>query len=213
MASGFGGFRRDQSILDQANSARIPQIQHTLPSATSPDQIAPWMTEQSTPRFPSGAFGTTFYNESSDNLSLSSQLSPGCKPGTIPGFSNDSETIGYFGQNIGDERRPSVISVATASSGASKSGSLARSGKHTYKKLQGFFGEDNLGEESETSERKEGRSHSYSRASQRHPSNASTAIRGESPQSSRPLTPVPSSDVVPFLYQDSQVSQSGGFYC
>jgi adenylate cyclase len=154
----------------------------------------------------SPGFGTSFYNDSSDNLS--SQASPGFRPGTgLTGNSNatDSPAEPCFG----DERRPSVASVTTASSQGSRS-SVSRTGIH--KKLQTFFGEDFPGKDaSDTSlpsHGKEARSHSFARSHRdRTLSSATdTTQRDASPAPSRPRTPIPSSDVVPFLYQDSQVS-------
>jgi adenylate cyclase len=184
----------------------VPSIHHTQPSAASP--IAPWLSTGGTVTSPSSAFGTSFYNDSSDNLSQGSQLSPGFRPGSgVTGNTNasDSPADPYFG----DERRPSVASVTTASSQGSKS-SISRTGIH--KKLQTFFGEDFPGKDgSDTSlpsHGKEARSHSFARSHrERNLSNATdTTQRDTSPGPSRPRTPIPSSDVVPFLYQDSTVS-------
>lgn len=206
----FGNYRRDLAVLE-TSSGRIPQIQHNPPTALgSPNQIAPWMSSNGTVSSPQSAFGTSFYNDSSDNLSQASQLSPGFRPGTgLTGNTNasDSPADPYFG----DERRPSVASVTTASSQGSKS-SVNRTGIH--KKLQTFFGEDFPGKDgSDTSlpsHGKEARSHSFARSHRdRNHSNATDQTqRDTSPAPSRPRTPVPSSDVVPFLYQDSQVSYS-----
>lgn len=157
---------------------------------------------------PSSAFQTTFYNDSSDNLSQTSQLSPGVRPGSgRTGNTSDSPEVGFFN----DERRPSLASVTTASSSGSKS-SMSRTGGF-HKKLQGFFGEDFTGKESSEASlplqesRKEHRAPSYTRQRERNHSH-SNSRRDQSPASlSRPRTPVPSSDVVPFLYQDSQVSR------
>jgi adenylate cyclase len=204
----FGNYRRDLGVLQ---TGRIPSIQHTQPTALgSPNHnsVAPWMSNNGTVASPSSAFGTSFYNDSSDNLSQASQLSPGFRPGTgVTGNTNasDSPADPYFG----DERRPSVASVMTVSSQGSKS-SISRTAIH--KKLQTFFGEDFPGRDaSDTSlpsYGKEARSHSFARSHRdRNHSNATdTTQRDVSPGPSRPRTPVPSSDVVPFLYQDSTVS-------
>lgn len=208
----FGNYRRDLAVLE-TSGGRIPQIQHNPPTAlASPNQIAPWMSTNGsnvnvTPS--SAFFGTSFYNDSSDNLSQGSQLSPGFRPGTgFTGNTNASESPAdaYFGDE--DERRPSVASVTTASSTGSKSSTSRGAGIH--KKLQTFFGEDFPGKDgSDTSlpSHKEARSHSFARSHRDR--NASSATdqtqRDASPAPSRPRTPVPSSDVVPFLYQDSQV--------
>jgi adenylate cyclase len=202
--SGLSGYRRDLAVLDNS-SGRIPQIQHNPPTASS--QIAPWMS--SSPTLPSSAFPTSFYNDSSDNLSQTSQLSPGFRPSTgrTGNFSADSHDQGYF--HDGDERRPSIASVTTASSSGSKSSSARPGG--VQKNLKAFFGEDFTGKDgSDTNlpghpNGKEQRSGSWSRH-RNHSITAETSQRDASPVPSRPRTPVPSSDVVPFLYQDSEVS-------
>jgi adenylate cyclase len=198
--SDFGNYRRDLAVLE-TSGGRIPQIQHTLPTAASPNQIAPWMSSNGSPTVAASTFGTSFYNDSSDALSQASQLSPAFRPGT--GQTIDSPEAGYFG----DDRRPSVASVTTASSQGSKS-SAAR---QTYKKLQGFFGEDYPGkDEDPANHAKETRTNSFSLRHRDRKHSTATEIgapRDSSPDPSRPRTPVPSSDVVPFLYQDSQVSE------
>lgn len=155
---------------------------------------------------PSSAFGTSFYDDSSDNHSMNSQLSPSMRPGTSRTFS-DPEV-----DPQDEERRPSLASVATSGSNGSR-GSVVRTGIH--KKLQGFFGEEYSGRDSSDTSLptqtagKEQRSNSYSRHHRdRKPSSVAEA-RDSSPVPSRPRTPVPSSDVVPFLYQDSVVSTPG----
>jgi adenylate cyclase len=206
--SDFGNYRRDLAVLE-TSGGRIPQIQHNPPTALgSPNQIAPWMSTNGSIPTPSSTFGTSFYNDSSDNLSQASQLSPGFRPGTgLTGNTNasDSPADAYFG----DERRPSVASVTTASSQGSKS-SVGRQTIH--KKLQTFFGDDFPGQDgSDTSlpsHGKDVRSHSFARShrERNHSSATDHTQRDASPAGSRPRTPIPSSDVVPFLYQDSQVS-------
>ena len=205
----FGNYRRDLAVLDTGGN--IPKIQHNPPTAfASPNQIAPWMSTNGSNVTPSSAFATSFYNDSSDNLSQGSQLSPGFRPGTgLTGNTNasDSPADACFG----DERRPSVASVTTASSTGSKS-SISRQGG-IHKKLQTFFGEDFPGKDgSDTSlpgHAKEARTHSFARShrDRNHSSATDHTQRDNSPAGSRPRTPVPSSDVVPFLYQDSQVSR------
>ena len=211
-SSGFGNYRRDLAVLE-TSSGRIPQIQQNPPTATqnSSHQIAPWMSSNGSVTIPSPGFGTSFYNDSSDNLSLASQLSPGFRPGTgLTGNTNASSGDSPADPYFGDERRPSVASVTTASSTGSKS-SANRGNIH--KKLQTFFGEDYPGKEgSDTNlpSRVKDRSHSFTRSHRERNLSSATeyAPRDASPVPSRPRTPVPSSDVVPFLYQDSQVSSN-----
>ncbi|KAL5346807.1 hypothetical protein ACLOAV_007948 [Pseudogymnoascus australis] len=200
LSNDFGNYRRDLSVLD-TSSGRIPSIQHNPPSSVSPRQYtAPWMSPQNGATMPSSAFGTSFYDDSSDNHSMNSQLSPSMRPGTSRTFS-DPEV-----DPQDEERRPSLASVATSGSNGSR-GSVVRTGIH--KKLQGFFGEEYSGRDSSDTSLptqtagKEQRSNSYSRHHRdRKPSSVAEA-RDSSPVPSRPRTPVPSSDVVPFLYQDS----------
>ncbi|KAH8814956.1 adenylate cyclase [Xylogone sp. PMI_703] len=203
--SGFGNYRRDLAVLETTGS-RIPQIQHNPPTAASPHQIAPWMSANGAGAQPSSGFSTSFYDDSSDNLSQGSQLSPGFRPGTgLTGNTNTTESPAD--QFFADERRPSVASVTTASSTGSRS-SIGRGTIH--KKLHNFFGEDFPGKDgSEISLPPHGREHrSHSFARSHRDRNASNATehppRDSSPAPSRPRTPVPSSDVVPFLYQEAQ---------
>lgn len=191
-------------MLD-TSGGRIPSIQHNPPSAVSPRQYsAPWMspTTQNGATMPTSAFGTSFYDDSSDNHSMNSQLSPSMRPGTSRTFSDPEVEVGPD-----DERRPSLASVATSGSNGSR-GSVVRTGIH--KKLQGFFGEEYGSDVSLPAQQQAGKEHrtnSYSRHRERKPSSTAEA-RDSSPVPSRPRTPVPSSDVVPFLYQDSVVSTS-----
>ncbi|KAF4975321.1 hypothetical protein FZEAL_7886 [Fusarium zealandicum] len=198
--SDLANYRRDLAVLE---TSRVPQIQHNTPTASTNPQIAPWMNP-SGPSTPSPAMPTTFYNDSSDNLSLASQLSPGHAPNARHGAAaNDSPDASYF-----DGRRPSAASILTASSQGSKAS--VRGG---FRKLQGFFGEEFPGRDSSESslptslmgKDQRARSYSHSRPTQRdrNYSNATDHTRDASPSSSRPRTPVPAPEVVPFLYQDN----------
>ncbi|KAL6402942.1 putative adenylate cyclase [Ilyonectria robusta] len=204
--SDLTNYRRDLAVLE---TSRVPQIQHNPPTGGSNPQIAPWMMTPNGSSTPSSTMPTSFYNDSSDNLSLASQLSPGYPstnarpgPGTAP---QDSPDAAYFN----DSRRPSAASILTASSQGSKT-SVTRGG---FRKLQGFFGEEFPGRDSSESslptsfmgKDQRQRSYSHSRPTQRdrNYSNATDHTRDASPSSSRPRTPVPAPEVVPFLYQDN----------
>lgn len=207
IANDFGNYRRELlgSALESSGGT-LPLIQHNSPISS---QIAPWMSNNGSSVTPNSAFGTSFYNDSSDNLSQASPLSPGIRPGTgRTGNTSDSPDIGYYN----DERRPSVASVTTASSSGSKS-SVNRAGGYMHKKLQGFFGDDFPGKEGAETVlpkheiKKEHRAASYTRQRERnHSSKENNRDQSPAAGGSRPRTPLPSSDVVPFLYQDSQVS-------
>jgi adenylate cyclase len=204
-------YRRDLAILDPAGG-RSSRNQQTNPSTGSLSHTAPWMaSSSSTASAPpsTNAMPTTFYNDSTDNLSLSSQLSPGMRTSIsrpTPAGSTDSPDAAYFT----DERRPSIASIATT---ASSQGSRASGTRGGMRKLQGFFGEEFPGRDSSEislahpTATKEHRSHSYSYNRphrDRNYSNATDHGRDGSP-SSRPRTPVPAPEVVPFLYQEADV--------
>ncbi|KAK6842693.1 adenylate cyclase [Apiospora arundinis] len=221
--SDLTNYRRDLAVLDPSGG-RVPQIQKESPSASpTHNNISPWLSMPgngaATSNPPSGFFGTTFYNDSSDALSTASQLSPAFRTGAggiggavSPRTPNTSQVPGAGSYEMpevafSDDRRPSVASTTTASSQGSKA-SGTRGG---LRKLQGFFGEEFPGRDgSETSlpanaTSKDGqRSYSFNRPHrERNYSNATDHTRDASPSSSRPRTPVPSSDVVPFLYQEA----------
>jgi adenylate cyclase len=173
-------------------SGTIPAINRQPPSASpwssNNDKRAPMTTS---------VFGGTFYNDSSDNLG---QISPGFAPGSGMNFPE------------GDDRRPSIASATTVSSTGSKS---SASGKF-HKKLQGFFGEEYNGlketsrQGSEASSLHGGNSSSYAQSNARNRNNSvnnsSFQSGPPSPSSSRPRTPAaPSSEVTPWVYQDTQV--------
>ncbi|KAK3341208.1 hypothetical protein B0T25DRAFT_334445 [Lasiosphaeria hispida] len=208
--SDLANYRRDLAILDPAGN-RTPQSQHNNPASGSLNQIAPWMASTggaSTPSSTSAA-PTSFFNDSTDNLSVGSQLSPGFRsfaprPSLTTTGSNDSPDLAY----LTDERRPSIASITTT---ASSQGSRTSGPRGGMRKLQGFFGEEFPGRDSsETSLThpaggKEHRSQSYSHNRphrERNYSNATDHARDASP-SSRPRTPVPAPEVVPFLYQEA----------
>ncbi|KAK3329296.1 phosphatase 2C-domain-containing protein [Apodospora peruviana] len=207
--SDLANYRRDLAILDPAGG-RGPSNQQGNPASGSLSQIAPWMAGNGGASTPSSMSGphTTFYNDSTDNLSIGSQLSPGiraptARPSQTTTGSTESPDAAYFT----DERRPSIASITTT---ASSQGSRTSGTRGGLRKLQGFFGEEFPGRDSsETSltqpaPGKEHRSHSYSRPHRdRNYSNATDHPREQSPSSSRPRTPVPAPEVVPFLYQEA----------
>jgi adenylate cyclase len=159
------------------------------------------------------AGASSFYIDSSDTQSAGSQLSPSIMPpaaraGHASGL-QDSPDVADFEAG----RRPSVASVTTASS----QGSRASGARGGFRKLQGFFGEEFPGRDSSDTSLpasiagKDQRSQSYSNNSRpshrdRNHSNATDYTREASPASSRPRSPAPAPEVVPFIYQDNNVS-------
>lgn len=160
-------------------------------------------------------YAASLVDESADNMSIFSQFSPGLHGlGSRTGASSslgmqDSPEQLYYT----DGRRPSAASVTTT---ASSTGSKASGPRGGFRKLQGFFGEEFPGRDSSESSLptsymgKDQRSRSYSHTRPTHRdrnySNATDHTRDASPASSRPRTPVPAPEVVPFLYQDNTVS-------
>lgn len=156
------------------------------------------------------AGATSFFNDSTDNLSLASQLSPSLNPakarlGSIASFPGSIDLLDH---HMDDHRRPSIASIATT---ASSTGSKASRGG--FRKLQGFFGEEFPGRDSSegslaTAAGVKERCSSYTQGRtgrDRNHSNATDHTREVSPTPSRPKTPVPAPDVVPFLYQEADV--------
>lgn len=147
-----------------------------------------------TTAFPSGqTTPNNFPNGSIFDNSEQSQLSPH-RPGTAP-HSGSPGPDSYFPSE--DNRRPSVASVAT---NASSTGSKSSMGRSLYNK---FFGpgenEDGRSSETSTATTAAPRSHGF--------------VRPSTPTGPpRPRTPVPSSEVVPFLYQDPDVRTSSLVY-
>ena len=170
----------------------IPSISREPPTATPGGEKSGQM--------PSSVFSGAQYNDSSENVA---NPSPG----------PNGKGYGY-GE---DDRRPSIASADTMSSTGSKS---SMSGK-IHKKLHGFFGEEYKGlqedasrQGSETSSMQSGLppfAPGGGGSGWRNRNNSvgdSYGSRPPSPGSSRPRTPAqqaPSSDVTPWVYQDTQV--------
>ncbi|OAQ91632.1 adenylate cyclase [Purpureocillium lilacinum] len=250
--SDLTNYRRDLAAIDgsQGGGSRNASIGGSagggISLASTSSYAAPWMSMGGS--VPSRGLPTSFYNDSSDSLSVASQLSPALpssatfggasassasasaapfhagapsaaaaglagparpfaapQPPLGPGAPHESPDAAYFSP---DARRPSVASVTTTASSQGSKASVTRGG---FRKLQGFFGEEFPGRDSSESSLpislgKDQRSRSYSHTRPSHRdrnySNA-TDPRDASPSSSRPRTPVPAPEVVPFLYQDN----------
>lgn len=190
----FGNYRRDLSILDNS-SGRIPSIRQQPPGATASQQ---WAAPKSNAVMPSSVFGS-FYNDSNEDVG---QLSPGFRPG------NGRDDMGFPEEN----RRPSIASNATVSS----SGSRASISRGFHKKLHGFFGDEYLTErqnsDASTSQPPSTIVGDGASARMRNRNNSlnntlssSVGSRPESPTHSRPRTPLASSEVTPWEFQDFKV--------
>ncbi|KAL1632073.1 hypothetical protein SLS56_003962 [Neofusicoccum ribis] len=183
-AADFSNYRKDLAVLEQAGNG-VPSISRVPPTASA--STPPWSKSNGSGDMPNSIFSGSFYNDSNEDVS---QLSPGFRPGT-----GQTEEGGYQGE----DRRPSVASATTVSSSGSKS-SISRG---FHKKLQGFFGDEFNGvdsrQNSQTSlpERQRNRNNSLHNTHR-----SSIGSRPGSPGSSRPRTPLPSSEVTPWEYQE-----------
>ncbi|KAK7712907.1 hypothetical protein SLS57_007651 [Botryosphaeria dothidea] len=183
-AADFSNYRKDLAVLEQAGNG-VPSISRVPPTASA--STPPWAKSNGSGDMQNSIFSGSFYNDSNEDVT---QLSPGFRPGT-----GQTEDGGYQGE----DRRPSVASATTVSSSGSKS-SISRG---FHKKLQGFFGEEFNGidsrQNSQTSlpERQRNRNNSMHNTHR-----SSIGSRPGSPASSRPRTPLPSSEVTPWEYQE-----------
>ncbi|KAF2173730.1 hypothetical protein M409DRAFT_16004 [Zasmidium cellare ATCC 36951] len=181
----------------------IPSINRQPPSATP----MAWSHNDRPDRptqLPQSIFGGSYFNDSSENLG---QVSPGFTPGNGMNFPGE-----------GEDRRPSIASATTVSSTGSKNSISGR----VHKKLQGFFGEDVQGQitdgkgssrqNSETSSMQNGQLPPFAPGGgsgrNRNNSMNDAILRSgpPSPSSSRPRTPAPqpSSEVTPWVFQDTE---------
>ncbi|KAI9775715.1 MAG: cysteinyl-tRNA synthetase [Geoglossum umbratile] len=207
----FGNHRRELGVaLDGSGSTSMSSAPRLSVSPHAPP--TGWSSSNGSTVTASSAFPVTYRNDSSDSTV---QLSPSFRPGSGRSGLSDSPEGPFFG----DERRPSVASVTTS---ASSTGSKSSVGRSFHKKLHGFFGEEfpmrdyghNSSETSLPVHGSTGKEH-MPRSNHRNNSTpgftANSAVpRPSTPGGSRPRTPVPSSDVVPFLYQDySDIPQFG----
>lgn len=185
-------------MLD-TSAGRIPSISNDPPSASTPiNNIAPWASgDVSVSPF------SVFPSDSAKGgvkEGMRFSLRPGTRSTARPEF---SDTLSFE-----DERRPSVASTTTTSS----HGSGSKVGASKKKKLAGFFGEDPSSKESQRNISDSSipmvGQRTQSSQSYRDP-NSSTQANNDSqasPAASRPRTPLPSSDIVPWLFQNFQVS-------
>ena len=171
------------------------------PSTVAPDaQIAPWLSPG-----PPDSRGISIDGKAFDEKHGKGQnQSPSARPDTRA--SDFADPMFY-----GNERRPSMASATTISS--QNSTPISRASTNHHRKIAGFFGDDgqDSSRSSDTSVMTSGqRDHSASSQSRKNRHNSvqtnGTDGRPTSPPSSRPRSPLPSSDVTPWLFQDFKVS-------
>ena len=198
-------YRGDMAFLDTSGGC-APSFSKQEPSAVIPSaEIAPWATNEGQTLSRGGAASESFFDDGHSK----SQISPSFRP--------EHSGTGFPDQlTYGDERRPSIASATTISSQNSNSNSRASISRGTRRsKIAGFFGDEGNGRESsrssDTSMLTTGqREHSTSSASHKDRHNSINAFspdgRPLSPGNSRPRTPLPSSEVTPWLFQEFKVS-------
>ncbi|MCJ1358070.1 MAG: cysteinyl-tRNA synthetase [Icmadophila ericetorum] len=198
--STFRNYRKELALVDNAGGGNVPSVAREPPTAPIA-QIAPWAIESMTLPATASLPPLRSFFDDSDSVH---QLSPSYRPSTSRTGTSDIMESPW----PEDERRPSVASSTTV--GSQESSSKASIGKGSYhKKLAGFFGEDfdvrSSPQSSSTSIPTLGRENSNNTHRTRNNSVQTTYDgRPISPASSRPRTPlpVPSSDVVPWIFQD-----------
>lgn len=174
-----------------------PSVWRPPPSTENPkSQIAPWISEGPPPPSTHGLMSANFYNDGPANL----QYSPSLRPGT--GRTVDSESPDAM--FAPDDRRPSLASATTVDSQNSTSRASTRR-TNAHKKITNFFGSD--GRQSSVDSDASipstlQRERTNSRQSSIHTSHTDGP---SSPTSSRPRSPLPSSDVTPWVFQEFQV--------
>lgn len=206
-----GGLRSHRKALAVlgAGDLSISSISRGFVSSPAPsphNTTGPW---SSSPMLPPSATQGTFFHDAPDYESPPPMRADSAHTGA----SNSPEML-----YEDDGRRPSVASAATVSSQGSRSSNSGR----FHKRLQGFFGEEYQGPGSESQygidlPNKLPGTAPRSRSKVRERNNSihgpGQIERPSSPSISRPRTPIPSSDVTPWMYQSFNVSFASSLSC
>ncbi|PGH13020.1 hypothetical protein AJ80_06504 [Polytolypa hystricis UAMH7299] len=193
-SAGFGNHRKALAVLGAGGMQKpIPSRIPPSKSAANSSRLYPSQSSTSSPMLPNSAQGT-FFNDSSEF-----ETSPAFRPTGSRTNPANSPDLGFED----DRRRPSIASATTVSSNGSKS---SRSGSRFHKRLQGFFGDEynkfDVPMERTQSQRTPSiNSRAASSARERNNSLNSLQPLERTASPSRPLTPLPSSDVTPWMYQ------------
>ncbi|KAI9376216.1 hypothetical protein BJX61DRAFT_445328 [Aspergillus egyptiacus] len=212
---GFGSQRKALAVLGGDDPGPPPTGNQTaqLSNTNYADYFStdPNSTLSYPPRLgPSDAQGTFFHDHSEHEAS---PVTATFRPGTGRTYASEPPDMEYNG----DHRRPSVASATTVSSQGSKSSS----GGRFRKKLQGFFGDEyasaadskhdfesnqNKGPKPSSIDQFKARERANSDASRHTPEGS----QDDAQRQARPRTPVPPSEITPWLYQSiNDVSQFG----
>jgi adenylate cyclase len=195
-------YRHDLEYMNAAGGLSATASRYRPSMGPSNAQVAPWASDALATNaggLPSGSF----FDDGPGRL----PASPSFRPDTARTGASDSPDPLFFG----DERRPSMASATTVSSSNSNPrASVGRSTRHM--KIANIFGDDghDSSRGSDTNILATGHRDQLSSHSCRDRNNSINTINNDrrpiSPASSRPRTPVPSSDVTPWLFQDFKVS-------
>ena len=195
----FLDYRSDKPKQNETKG-QIPSVSRRPPSAEAPNSdIAPWMHDGLPPLATHGLMSSNFFNDGPPKL----QLSPSFRPDTRDSDSPDL----IFHDN---DRRPSLATSITTESSQTSISKTSISKGTPYKKIAGFFSDEGR-QSSRSSDTSIPASlqREQTVSSSRHGSIHASRDDGRpptSPDSARPRTPLPSSDVTPWLFQDFKVS-------
>ena len=184
----------------EAAKGPIPSVSKHLPSTEAPNaDIAPWMDDGLPALSTHGLTSSNFFNDGLSKV----QPSPSFRPDSGRTADSDSPDPMF----LSNDRRPSLASATTVDSQNSLSKTSTSRGT-PYKKVAGFFSDDGRHSARSSDTSIPSTLQREQTASSRHGSRHASRDEGRpvSPSSSRPRTPLPSSDVVPWLFQDFKVS-------
>ncbi|KAF5861786.1 cysteinyl-tRNA synthetase [Aspergillus alliaceus] len=207
--SGFTGHRKSSATIGPDDpgppptSSSSPRLSYANPSELDYFQQDPNASFSSSPKMLPGDGHGTFFQDYSEHEA--SPASATFRPGTGRTYASEPVDLDYNG----DHRRPSVASATTVSSQGSKSST----GGRFRKKLQGFFGDEYVSGDpklesdngvqppsirSALNEQRKFRERANSDGARSPP----PRLPGESsPQRPRPRTPLPSSEITPWVFQ------------
>lgn len=193
---------RDSTFPNLANERGLGASKQTPSNAAAPDaEIAPWLS--------SGPLET---NGGADGGNSFDDVQGKARPARPDNQQNELVDPMFYT----NDRRPSMASATTVSSQNSVPISRASTSRGNHsKRLGAYFGDDTLdsSRSSDTSILTTGRDHSTSSQSRKARHNSvqtnNTDGRASSP-GSRPRSPIPSSDVTPWLFQDFKEIQQYG---
>lgn len=192
--SGFSNHRKALAVLgagddparSYSTSPRPPPINPPRPGPDEVESIAPWVTTADTEG------PGTFFNENSEYEA--SPASATFRPATGRTFASEPAEMDYNGDN----RRPSATSM-TSSQGSKSSTSL----KPWRKKSKGLPGDEYpaLDEPDESQPHLSGKRALVDQLKARERANSDTSESSQRPLRPRAETPLPSSDITPWVYQ------------